>query len=62
MSFYAKKTPSILFSSAMHTDYHTTGDTADKISGEKFEQVTRLVYLIACDLANREDRIIWKNE
>ena len=61
-SFYVKKVPSIVFNTAMHEDYHTAVDTADKISGNKVQQITQLVYLVATELANRQERIVWMEE
>ncbi len=61
-SFHAKKIPSVLFSAAMHSDYHTPDDTVEKISGEKFQQITRLAYLIASEIADRDARLPWKEE
>jgi hypothetical protein len=58
-SFHAKKIPSVLFSAAMHSDYHTPDDTVEKISGEKFQQITRLAYLIASEISDRDERLSW---
>jgi hypothetical protein len=59
-SFQAKKIPSVLFSSAMHSEYHTPDDTTDKISGEKFQEIARLAYLISSEIADRDERLSWK--
>ena len=42
----------------MHEDYHKTSDTVDKIDFKKIETITRLVFLTAWELANREERIV----
>ena len=42
----------------MHEDYHKASDTVDKIDFEKAETITRLVFLTAWELANRDERIM----
>ena len=36
---------------------HKTTDTLEKINFKKIEKITRLVFLTAWELANREERI-----
>lgn len=45
--------PSLCLSGGIHPDYHQEGDTSDKADFRKMENVARLAYLIAWDLANR---------
>jgi hypothetical protein len=42
----------------VHEDYHKITDTVEKIDFQKIQTITRLVFLTAWELANREDRII----
>jgi hypothetical protein len=42
----------------VHEDYHKATDTVDKIDFKKIETITRLVFLTAWELANRDERII----
>lgn len=62
MYFYRNKIPSVHFSAALHEDYHTAVDTVDKISGRKFEQISRLTYIVANALANGEKRLVWDDK
>ena len=41
----------------MHEDYHKVTDTVEKIDFEKIQTITRLVFLTAWELANRDERI-----
>ena len=41
----------------MHEDYHKVTDTVEKIDFQKIETITRLVFLTAWELANRDERI-----
>lgn len=60
--FYRSHIPCVQFSAAMHEDYHTVEDTADKISAPKFEQITRLAYSVAEELANSNKKMSWKEK
>ena len=46
--------PSVFFFSGVHEDYHRPGDTPDKLDYEKMATVGRHAFLIAWNLANRE--------
>lgn len=52
--FLEKGVPSIFFTTGLHPDYHTPGDTPDKIDYGKLERVTRLAFLCVLDAANRD--------
>jgi peptidase M28-like protein len=55
---YARKgIPIIFFFDGVHEDYHRPGDTADKIDYQKMEKVTRTIYMILWDIANRPMRL-----
>jgi len=51
---YARKgIPIIFFFDGEHEDYHQLGDSADKIDYQKMEKVTRTVYMMLWEVANR---------
>ena len=41
----------------MHKDYHKSSDTIEKLDFDKTQKITRLIFLTAWELANREERI-----
>ncbi len=49
--------PAIFFFSGVHEDYHQPTDTVDKILFDKYEQVTRHIFHLIWELANRQERI-----
>lgn len=49
--------PSIFFFSGVHEDYHKPTDTADKILFDKYEQITKHIFYLVWELANRKNRI-----
>jgi len=56
-NFAKKGIPSIFYFSGTHKDYHRPTDTVEKINFEKMEQIARLVFYTAWELANRDKRI-----
>ena len=50
--------PVIFYFNGVHEDYHKVTDTVEKIDFKKIETITRLVFLTAWELANRDERII----
>jgi len=54
-SFYLKGVPILNAFTGAHEDYHTPGDTADKINYGGAEKITRLMALMTRSLATRED-------
>ncbi len=52
-SFASAKVPWMFCITSMHDQYHQTGDSVEKASGEMMEKVTRLVYLTAFALADK---------
>lgn len=52
-SFASAKIPWVFCITNMHDDYHQTSDSAEKVSGEMIEKVSRLVYLTAYALADK---------
>jgi len=56
-NFVQKGIPSIFYFSGVHEDYHKHTDTEDKIVYKKVENITKLVFHTAWQLANRDERI-----
>ncbi|MCR4033471.1 MULTISPECIES: M28 family peptidase [Flavobacterium] len=48
--------PSIFFFNGVHEDYHGKDDTAEKIEYDALTKRTKLAFVLAWDLANRENR------
>ena len=60
-SFYSQQVAKlvvIFYFNGVHEDYHKVSDTVEKIDFKKIETITRLVFLTAWELANRDERII----
>lgn len=57
-NFAKNNIPIIFYFNGTHDDYHQPGDTPDKINYDLLENRTRLVFLTAWELANRDSRII----
>jgi Zn-dependent M28 family amino/carboxypeptidase len=54
---YARKgIPIVFFFDGEHEDYHKPGDSPDKIDYQKLEKVTRTVYMLMWEVANRAVR------
>jgi hypothetical protein len=49
--------PVVFFFAGFHRDYHQPGDTPDKINYEKVAKVTRVVYSLAYEVADRPRRL-----
>jgi len=60
-NFVKKDIPVLFFSTGLHTDYHKPEDTPDKIDYEKMELVTRTIFEIGYNIANRINRIVVDN-
>ncbi|MBI4447284.1 MAG: M28 family peptidase [Acidobacteria bacterium] len=54
--FLVSGIPALFFNTGLHTDYHTPGDTADKLNYQKMEKVVRLVFLCSWNTANQQVR------
>ena len=57
-NFAKNNIPVIFYFNGVHEDYHKITDTVDKIDFKKVETITRLVFLTAWELANRDERIV----
>ena len=60
-NFVKHDIPVLFFTTGLHIDYHTPGDVVDKIDFNKMELVTRTMYQIGYNVANRKTRIIVDN-
>lgn len=49
--------PAIFYFNGTHKDYHMISDTVDKINFDKMENIGRLIFHTAWELANRDKRI-----
>ena len=57
-NFAKNNIPVIFYFNGIHEDYHKVTDTVEKIDFKKIETITRLVFLTAWQLANRDERIV----
>ena len=55
-NFAKNKIPVIFYFNGVHDDYHKPTDTIDKIDFEKTQKISRLIFLTAWELANRNER------
>ena len=56
-NFAKNNIPVIFYFNGVHEDYHKPSDTIEKIDFDKIKTITRLVFLTAWELANRDERI-----
>lgn len=56
-NFAKNNIPVIFYFNGTHEDYHGIGDTPDKIEYELMAKRTRLIFLTAWELANRDERL-----
>jgi len=57
-NFAKKGIPAIFFFSGVHEDYHRITDTVDKILFDKMEVITKHIFYLTWELANREEKIV----
>ncbi len=57
-NFAKNKIPVAFFFNGVHDDYHQPTDDVEKIEFNKMEKRAKLVYYMAWDLANRDNRIV----
>jgi membrane-associated protease RseP (regulator of RpoE activity) len=55
VSFFNKNVPSVFIISSSNPEYHTPGDTLDKINFPTMTRVAKMTYLIANDFANLKE-------
>jgi len=58
-NFARRGVPILFFFSGPHDDYHRPSDHPEKIDAEKQARVTRLVFYLAFDIANADQRPAW---
>ena len=58
-NFARKGVPILFFFNGTHPDYHGPNDEADRIDAEKESRIVRLVYLIALEVGNAQQRPAW---
>lgn len=56
-NFAKNNVPVIFYFSGVHEDYHKPTDTVDKIDFDKTARISKLIFLTAWEIANREERI-----
>src|SRR5690606_38494401 len=56
-NFAKHNIPVIFYFNGVHEDYHKPSDTPDKIEYDLLEKRTRLIFLTAWEIANREHRL-----
>jgi aminopeptidase YwaD len=59
-SFYSKNVPVLYFTTGAHDDYHTPGDTWDKINYKGMVSISDLVYKMTSGLANETGKLVFK--
>jgi hypothetical protein len=60
-NFVKHDIPVLFFTTGLHSDYHSPRDVVNKLNFEKMELVTRTMYDIGFNVANRKDRIVVDN-
>lgn len=55
-NFAKNNIPVIFYFNGVHEDYHKTTDTIEKINFEKIEKISRLIFLTAWEVANKDNR------
>ena len=56
-NFAKNNIPVIFYFNGIHVDYHRPSDTIEKLDFNKIETITKLIFLTAWELANRDERI-----
>ena len=56
-NFAKNNIPVIFYFNGVHEDYHKPSDTIEKLDFDKINTITKLIFLTAWEIANREDRI-----
>ena len=56
-NFAKNNIPVIFYFNGVHEDYHRPSDTIEKLDFNKIKKISKLIFLTAWELANREERI-----
>ena len=59
-SFYVEDIPVLFFFSGSHQDYHTPEDDSDKINYSGLKNISKIVYDVVVDAANRSDNFVFQ--
>jgi len=54
--------PSVFFFTGLHQDYHQIGDEVEKISSHRVRDIARAAFLLAVELANRPEMLVFDGE
>jgi hypothetical protein len=57
-SFMSHGVPAIFFNSGDYPDLHSTRDDVEKIDFDKMERVSKMVFLVGYDIANKKKRFV----
>ena len=57
-NFAKNNIPVIFYFNGIHEDYHKPTDTIEKINFDKIQKITKLIFLTAWEIVNREERIV----
>jgi hypothetical protein len=60
-NFVQKNIPILFFTTGIHTTYHTPGDVIEKIDFKKMELITKTMFQIGFEVANKKTRIVVDN-
>lgn len=60
-NFAKKDIPVMFFTTGEHSDYHSPGDVLEKINFDNMTAITRAIYQIGYNVANRRPRIVVDN-
>lgn len=60
-NFAKNNIPVIFYFNGVHEDYHKTTDTIEKIDFKKIEKITKLIFLTAWEIVNRDERLRLNN-
>ena len=61
-SFYLAGIPFLLFHTGLHEDFHRPSDDAHKIDHEGAEQITKLLFTVAFELANQSNVRVFREK
>jgi len=61
-SFYLQNIPVFFLSTSAHPDYHTPGDTPDKINYEGIAEINDYAGRVIAEIANRNDMLTFREE
>jgi len=56
-NFVMNDIPSLFFTTGLHSDYHTSNDVTEKIDFKKMEQITKCIFDIGLEIANKKQEL-----